>query len=1168
MGDIPYHHRGIPCQVAEERLTGDLGNEGQEKIGRFLLRSSGGDDIISYVTKGLSVKHHIVPKKKSHNLLKHHPNLTTLRMKIDFLINLPNMRFVYPVTPEDFPVTDVIDNKMRIENTCHVCEHECADDKALKYHLQSHQISFCNACEDIYPMNSSVDHKIRCSLSPVLYYCAQAQCNFETRYKRALKEHIDAFHGPDSHTCETCQKTFSSLDKYENHRSSAHGFSFKCHHCDKEYETRQGRNKHIRTHHKDLCQAQATVVTPRSGPVPAPASENSPASASERCSASIRTRSSPAPISESCLVSSPTSSLASATRSSLSSTPRNNLASAPTSSPAPASENSLASATRSSPSSTPENSPASAPTSYPAPASENSLASATSSSLAPASESSLAATRCHSASTDDPSPSSSAHVTSGNNGASMPVPSSNPASNPPPPPPQQQPDIASSDEEDTLDDDCGGPQKIYMCHACNFKSKSIKKVRIHYKEKHSDKRSNTEFTCLFCDFSSSYGSSLKRHMRLNCPFTPGKQKRMTEAMLWEAVSDVAISNNTAYTFLTSLSNQVGFKFYPKYLRTVLKNSLNCFRSYLKAETLRFKESDGSQSVEDTTFVYVENLKKMIDDVLRGRGITNPHLNIGVDGGGNKLIIVLQIYDMDQDGAVKEKYKSLGSRRTIVIGRGDYVGENRDNIEYMFKKLKIFETLQQYKSYHIISDLKISNLLSGIGCHSSKHSCYICDGMKIGERWIVGETRTTFTAMRDHNGFMASGADKRIAMDANNQIREPIQLVSDLNKPFYEFITIDPLHIFKLGVINDVYTNLQARFPDQMRKYFIRVKASREKSNMPGLKFNGGQIDHLLKEHNLDLLKDYLAEIGEAELGQATVDYLRCLKRMHTMCVSKTPWLNYEDECREFRRQFDEMLHKYGLVTETVKAHIVYAHLPTVLKFNMENNNVSLFLCDTNGLESCHSALRRSDERHSCKVTHAQGEKIHEELSIRSVSFFNARTLGYLPDRRIPELDDEDQDNPDVTSDWNVDFDLDRGDDQRLVQRVLGGQGPPPSLPGISLDDHIRMRDLSLKKRRPIRGGGDCWWDTLDDLLEIHPVAGVPRGHQSLRSFICDRVMALEMANTWKAMHFGDSISAFREYLDIMKLPGTYTDDYGIITLATSLILGNIDIDLIIGLDYN
>ena len=562
-------------------------------------------------------------------------------------------------------------------------------------------------------------------------------------------------------------------------------------------------------------------------------------------------------------------------------------------------------------------------------------------------------------------------------------------------------------------------------------------------------------------------------------------------------------------------------------------------------------------------MWVKDLKKLIDEVLVGRGITNPHLNIACDGGRDKLLMVLQIFDMDETGADKEKYKALGCKRAIVIGRADYVGENRDNVEYMFQKLKIFETLQHYKSSQIICDLKLANILTGVDRHSCTHSCYICDGLKDLKtgRWIVGDIRTTFTATRDHNGYVASGSNKRVAKHSNNQVREPIILTTDLHKPFYQFIALDPLHLFKLGVINDVYTNLQERYPDIMREYFIKTKSKGERSNMAGLKFNGKQVDHLLKEENLELLKEHLSEKGHGELAEATVKYLKCLQRMHQMCVSKTPWLNYEDECQEFRRQFDDMVDNWQLVNETVKGHIIYSHLPTVLKFNLENNNVSLFLADTNKLESCHSALRKSDERHSCKITHRQGEKIHEEYSMRSVCFYNARSLGYLPETIFPETDDNDaDDDPNVTDDWNLESDhvLDRREEEDCVRRVLGGhdQPPRPLIPLLTLDEHISTRGLSLKKRRPSLTDGNCWWDSLDDLLEINPISGVPSGHLSLRSYICDRVMALPLTTSWIRDYFGNSRTAFQDFLDIMKRPESYTDDYGLITLATSLVLGN------------
>ena len=38
---------------------------------------------------------------------------------------------------------------------------------------------------------------------------------------------------------------------------------------------------------------------------------------------------------------------------------------------------------------------------------------------------------------------------------------------------------------------------------------------------------------------------------------------------------------------------------------------------------------------------------------------------------------------------------------------------------------------------------------------------------------------------------------------------------------------------------------------------------------------------------------------------------------------------------------------------------------------MTETGMSLFLADTNGLEAVHSALNKSDQRHGCRVTHAQ-----------------------------------------------------------------------------------------------------------------------------------------------------------------------------------------------------
>ncbi len=94
-----------------------------------------------------------------------------------------------------------------------------------------------------------------------------------------------------------------------------------------------------------------------------------------------------------------------------------------------------------------------------------------------------------------------------------------------------------------------------------------------------------------------------------------------------------------------------------------------------------------------------------------------------------------------------------------------------------------------------------NALSGISDKfSSTHSCYICDGRKdpITQRWIKGVYRTWLSGMIDHTAFMERGGDPKYQSEFNNQLRDPILLVTNPRTPYYKKIRPDPLHCIKLG----------------------------------------------------------------------------------------------------------------------------------------------------------------------------------------------------------------------------------------------------------------------------------------------------------------------------------------------------------------------------------
>ena len=175
----------------------------------------------------------------------------------------------------------------------------------------------------------------------------------------------------------------------------------------------------------------------------------------------------------------------------------------------------------------------------------------------------------------------------------------------------------------------------------------------------------------------------------------------------------------------------------------------------------------------------------------------------LDGGQNKLLAVMFIHDLASDDSDNSdnNNKPGGCKSGVIIGRVDFVNENRDNVEMFLNQIKLFEFLKKLPEnrYHIIGDLKMCNILTGQQGHGCKHPCFVCDGYRqdqhgrcpAGEegRWITGQYRSLLTAFLDYNGWRAHGAVLRNAMFFNNHVREPIRLHVREDKPFHEYIKI-------------------------------------------------------------------------------------------------------------------------------------------------------------------------------------------------------------------------------------------------------------------------------------------------------------------------------------------------------------------------------------------
>ena len=101
------------------------------------------------------------------------------------------------------------------------------------------------------------------------------------------------------------------------------------------------------------------------------------------------------------------------------------------------------------------------------------------------------------------------------------------------------------------------------------------------------------------------------------------------------------------------------------------------------------------------------------------------------------------------------------------------------------------------------------------------------------------------------------------------------------------------------------------------------------------------MDKIVKESNLEKLSAKLHRIGSP--FTVAVPYLRSLRNLYHLMVSKTLASNWRTVIDDFRRHFD-MCYDLKLVNMTPKCHMLYDHLWQWC----DETNETLFFADTSG----------------------------------------------------------------------------------------------------------------------------------------------------------------------------------------------------------------------------
>ena len=359
----------------------------------------------------------------------------------------------------------------------------------------------------------------------------------------------------------------------------------------------------------------------------------------------------------------------------------------------------------------------------------------------------------------------------------------------------------------------------------------------------------------------------------------------------------------------------------------------------------------------------------------------------------------------------------------------------------------------------------------------------------------------------------TAARKKLS-DYKSVHQEPFHwLNKDKDLPFLQYMPFDMLHVDKIGAMNDVMTQLSKMLPNQIDGFLKSLSLCRSRSGMPGLNFNGPQMNKILKPENIEKLRNLLKESPNVVI----IDYLQSLQSLYLCMVQKSLDTNYQTIINNFKKLFDKC-YSLGLLNETPKVHCLYEHLQE----RCELMNESLYFADTSGTESCHSALNKSDLTHNLNVTHSIGEPSHLKKSIDSVVIFNGknRFLGNSQVRKkkerstqdknlqhvcqdpVPQEQEDSQDHASQvlqellsqeqafqqldsqeqdSQDQGIDPTENSQESDLISQEISGGTSQEKNVSTSQEMNQVELLDvillesgLNLRRRHDTRADGNCW----------------------------------------------------------------------------------------------
>ena len=259
-------------------------------------------------------------------------------------------------------------------------------------------------------------------------------------------------------------------------------------------------------------------------------------------------------------------------------------------------------------------------------------------------------------------------------------------------------------------------KKYHFCQHCPYKTSNKSHFQNHQRI-HLDSAKKVRpdlYKCVTtCTYQNKWRCKVKNHMKTCHKYlltTDHYRPKgmMTNERICLLADRVDVSNRKMELIMKEVSDCVGKELLDTNIRAALSERLNTTAEFFYSKQIKFVNKKGDERF--TAFVCMKDLKARIEEIVQRRGILNALVVLSLDGGADKILSTMAVFDLDNVDERTDTGFSVGGRKQIfLVAAAANVPENRAMVKMFFSEMKI-KTLDM--PFMLLGDEKMKNLMFG------------------------------------------------------------------------------------------------------------------------------------------------------------------------------------------------------------------------------------------------------------------------------------------------------------------------------------------------------------------------------------------------------------------------------------------------------------------------